>query len=268
MQNLSSDLVISADLVVVDEASMLDPLLMLHLFNAIGERTRLLLLGDPDQLPPVEGGSLFPELAHLFGQRLTRSMRMGEGPLYDLSQAILKGEKVESEPIDSNTLIDRLVDLFPEEGQKKFRILCALRQGPIGVDAINKALMDRYKGSAVPILITQNDPKQQLYNGTTGVLIRKVAYFDGLEPIPVGKLPRYELAFCLSVHKSQGSEYDEVIAIFGEGSERFGREALYTAVTRAKKSVRLWIDPPTLEALLKSSSLKRSGFTERFKGIT
>lgn len=285
VQKFYSDWKIDADLVVVDEASMLDPSLMLHLLNAIGPQTRLLLLGDPHQLPPVEGGSLFPDIAAVFGQKLERSVRMGDGELYKLSQAILAGnlDEISYEPIEWDGLLDRVMAVLPNpiykvnpdpraclEAQKHFRLLCALRQGPYGVDSLNQKLLARYKAMggifAIPVLITQNDPKLQLYNGTTGVLIGNQAYFlFGLElrMIPEGALPRYEPAFFLSVHKSQGSEFDEVIAIFPPGSDRFGKEALYTAVTRAKKKVTIWIDAVTLEVLMKVSGKKRSGFSER-----
>jgi len=285
MQRLNSDWKIDADLVVVDEASMLDPSLLLHLLNAIGPHTRLLLLGDPHQLPPVEGGSLFPEIAELFGQKLERSIRMGEGSLFELSKAILEGklDQISHESIDWEKLIDKVCEILPNpiyasepdprsclEEQKQFRILCVLRQGPFGVDSLNQRLLTHFKGKsgwfAIPILVVQNDPKRQLYNGTTGVLIRDKAYFlfgDKLRMIPEGSLPRYEAAFFLSVHKSQGSEFDEVLAIFPQGSERFGKEALYTAVTRAKKKVTVWIDSSTLEATINVSGKKRTGFIAR-----
>ncbi|HEY4255011.1 MAG TPA: AAA family ATPase, partial [Chlamydiales bacterium] len=74
-QRLVDQQEIPKDLVVIDEASMLDALLMLHLFNGIGPNTRLLLLGDPDQLPPIEGGGVFADMAELVGSKLERSMR-------------------------------------------------------------------------------------------------------------------------------------------------------------------------------------------------
>ncbi len=285
LQRLYSDWKIDADLVVVDEASMLDPSLLLHLLNAIGPKTRLLLLGDPHQLPPVEGGSLFPEIAANYGHKLERSIRMGDGDLYALSQSILEGnvDAVTFETVDWEKIIDRVCEILPNpiyekapdprmclEEQKRFRILCALRQGPLGVDTLNQKLVARFKEKggffAIPILIVQNDSKMQLYNGTTGVLIRNQAYFlfgDELRMIPEGALPRYEPAFFLSVHKSQGSEFDQVVAIFPPGSDRFGKEALYTAVTRAKRQVTLWTDASTLELLMKVSGKKRSGFSTR-----
>lgn len=287
MQRFYADWTIAADLVVIDEASMLDPSMLLHLLYAIGPATRLLLLGDPYQLSPIEGGSLFPDMAALFGQKLERSIRMGEGELFALSQAILTSqiEKITHEEIEWTKLIDEVMKRLPNpiyptepdplfclEEQKKFRLLCVLRQGPYGVDALNRDLVARFQAKsgwfALPILIVENDPKQQLYNGTTGVLIGKKAYFsspEGVRMIPEGALPRYDPAFFLSVHKSQGSEFEEVLAIFPPGSERFGKEALYTAVTRAKRKVTIWIDPSTLDSTLQVSGKKRSGFIERFK---
>jgi exodeoxyribonuclease V alpha subunit len=154
------------------------------------------------------------------------------------------------------------------------RILTALRQGPHGADSLNQMLLHHFQQKAkpgdelaIPILITQNSPSQHLHNGTSGILLGNKAYFLGAEGIcsfPESALPEYEVAFCLSVHKSQGSEFDEIFALFPPGSEVFGKEALYTAVTRARKKVTLVSDNETMKSLLATSSRTRSGFKERF----
>lgn len=300
-QQFDSGRLLDADLVIVDEASMLDASLLLHLLQAIGPRTRLLLLGDPNQLPPVEGTGFFPEMAELFGQKLEQSMRMGEGSLWQLSQAILAGRAEEARRLHSEAiewrswisnpsemakyLWERLPAVQYQERpdplallqqQKRFCILSALRRGPFGVDALNRQILEHYMRerrsgwTAMPILIIQNNEAQQLYNGTIGVLIQErsgsYAYFQsagGIRSIPEAALPPYELAFCLSVHKSQGSEFDEVLVLLGPGSERFGKEALYTAVTRAKKKVSLCVEESALQAALGAARQKRSGFIER-----
>lgn len=301
-QRLTSEFTIDADLVVVDEASMLDELLFLHLLNAIGPDTRLLLLGDPDQLPPINGGSLFTEIAALIGQKLERSMRMGEGDLFAFSQAIKREDQEALLQTNNETikwvaykdmdpirfLPNALHPVRPDPAfcliqQQKVRILCALRQGSSGIDELNRQILTYFEQQAlshewlaIPILITQNDSKQNLYNGTAGTLITQAstktatAYFqtsEGIRTIPEMALPRYETAFCLSVHKSQGSEFDEVLTLFPKGSECFGKEVLYTAVTRAKKKVTLAIEEGILKEMLHKTSKKRSGFTERFKNI-
>lgn len=285
MQRLRSGTMIDADLVVVDEASMIDGSLFVHLLNAIGPKTRLLLLGDPNQLSPVEGGSFFPDLSDVFGQKLERSIRMGEGSLFALSQSVLEArlEEIPFESIEWETIIDRVVSVMPNpiyskrpdpksclEEQKRFRILCSLRQTPFGIDALNKKLLERFSKIegflAIPILVIQNDSKNQLYNGTTGVLIESKAYFligDEIKVFPEALIPSYEPAFFLSVHKSQGSEFEEVLALFPPGSESFGKEALYTAITRAKKKITIWADRSTFEASLKTSGKRRSGLKNR-----
>src|SRR3990167_112214 len=88
---------IDADFVLIDEASMLDAPLLAHLFESIGNGTRLVLLGDPDQLPPVESGSLFPEMASLFGSHLKRSMRVEASDLKQFAKAILESGSEEME---------------------------------------------------------------------------------------------------------------------------------------------------------------------------
>lgn len=75
--------------------------------------------------------------------------------------------------------------------------------------------------------------------------------------------PPFEVAFCLSIHKAQGSEFEEVLALFPEGSENFGKEALYTAVTRAKKRIEIVAEEQVLQAMLAKHSCKTSGISWR-----
>ena len=163
------------------------------------------------------------------------------------------------------------------------RVLGALRQGPFGIDRMNQEIVQRMAKRirpgqwwAVPILITANEPRLDLYNGSAGVLIGRcktalhlregVAYFPQAEGLRAYRnLPPFEAGFCLSIHKSQGSEFERVIALFPRGSENFGREALYTAVTRAKKKVELAAEEGVLREMLSHRSRRISGFTERIK---
>jgi len=348
-QKLTSEYLIDADLVVVDEASMMDGYLLLHLLNAVGPKTsapshkflplglcqssgieiveeggsieaihppssttqsrgaltqpewqefmgrstRLLLLGDANQLPPVDGVSFFPEIAQQLGQKLTRSVRMGDSMVSRVSQAILEGKDIPRLPWQPDVLVDWLCQRLPSphhtskpdplmllQELSRFRILCALRQGPFGVDSLNSQILARFQAQrssdwfCIPILILQNSPGQELYNGTPGVLLRKngvgTAYFlDGAAVRAVAEmaLPRYETAFCLSIHKSQGSEFDEVLILFGPGSERFGKEALYTGVTRAKKIVEICAEENAFQAAIHKKGNLRSGFTDRLAGL-
>jgi exodeoxyribonuclease V alpha subunit len=234
------------------------------------------------------------------GCKLQVSKRTGQGDLLDMAERLQRGEgggypitswgegltrRAEWIEMLSKRLPSPLYSAEPDpntcfEAQKKVRLLAILRQGPFGTQSLNRVLLDSFVAKAVegqwlaiPILITQNDAKKQIYNGTPGVLIRKAgarhstAYLQiggELRKVPEAALPSYEIAFCLSVHKSQGSEFEEVIALFPPGSERFGREALYTAVTRAKKKVELVIEEETLNKALAATARRQSGFVERF----
>lgn len=298
---------IDADLIIVDEASMIDVDLWAHLLEAVSSRTKLVLMGDPDQLPPIEAGSIFSDLSDLFAVRLDRCMRTDETKLRELSLAIQEGSLEKIKQLlesglgtfcifDPLNLYEKLsLPLFSEPPDPKacldhfqqFKILNALRQGPLGIDALNQTFLRLYQKTfrtnlfwAAPILIAANAPEIDLYNGTAGVLIgpcqkpfsltEAKAYFQDplsgqMRSFSPQALPHYEWAFCLSVHKSQGSEFDHVLALFPEGSERFGRESLYTAATRAKKSFHMISEQKVLENLLARRSRKRSGVVEYFR---
>jgi exodeoxyribonuclease V alpha subunit len=288
---------IDADLVIVDEASMIDVPLLAALLQSIGKGTQVVLMGDPDQLPPVESLSLFAEMAPLFGCRLERSMRAENQFLIDLANCVNQGEIPASLPrLEWKFDLELAQKLFAEvhplislnepdpasclQKLSQFRILGALRQGPFGIDALNRQIVQQMHAKimaqewwAIPIMITANVPKLDLYNGSCGILIGKsrggiqfesaMAYFP--QKIPFHQLPSFEIAFCLSIHKSQGSEFAKVLALFPEGSENFGKEALYTAITRAKKEVQIIGEEKTLRAMLAQRSRKVSGFTTRWK---
>jgi exodeoxyribonuclease V alpha subunit len=138
---------------------------------------------------------------------------------------------------------------------ERARLLTMLREGPWGSEAINRffeqQLRPRFGAPGqgrlfvgAPVLITRNDPGRRLYNGDLGLAIRsrlglRVAFArqDGFVSIPADVLPPHELGFALTVHKSQGSEYDEVLVILPPrgGRRLLTKELLYTAITRARK---------------------------------
>lgn len=252
---------LTADLVVVDEASMIDAEMMASLFSAIKEGARLVLIGDKDQLPPVESGNFFSELA---GEKelvtmLGRCLRAELQEIVEMAQAVKRGEEVPFSPLPE---LKYIVEAVLERGAC---VLTPLRHGPWGVQRLNRLLLKEHLlggGKRFPIMIRVNDPILDLYNGDIGELIpeEKKACF-GEREIPEYQLPHYEYAYVLSVHKSQGSEYDEVIILLPEGSEVFGRQMLYTAVTRAKKRVEIYASEGVLSQILSKREHRFSGFT-------
>ena len=142
-------------------------------------------------------------------------------------------------------------DAAPEETLPEMAILSPKKSGVWGVDAVNRQKLSK-NPTTFPILITKNDYALDLMNGEIGELENDVATFQERK-IPAVLLSHYEPAFALSVHKSQGSEFQDVLLILPPGSEVFGRRMLYTAITRAKKSITIWGSEATLRATIANS---------------
>lgn len=134
------------------------------------------------------------------------------------------------------------------------RILAPLRQDPHGLEAINAMVSAIIFGDAsstdragLPMMVCQNASTLGLFNGDTGVLVQAreglcllVRTAQGIRLVPRAVLPRMESAFAMTVHKSQGSEYDSVLLVLPErDSALLTREILFTAITRTRKTFRL-----------------------------
>jgi exodeoxyribonuclease V alpha subunit len=147
------------------------------------------------------------------------------------------------------------------------RILTLVREGPWGCEGINKFLEQRLRprldrGSrgalfaGAPVLITRNDRPRQLFNGDVGLTLRhqdggyRVVFqrLEGYLAIPADALPPHELAFAMTVHKSQGSEYERVLLVLPpEGGRRLlTKEIIYTGITRAKQLAVVCAPPDVL----------------------
>lgn len=254
---------ISGDLIVVDECSMIDVRLLSYFLASVHKGTRVVLMGDCDQLPPIESGSLFADLIDLVPTaRLTQSLRSDRQEILDLASAIRQGRWTgEIFPLKN------LWEEIRHHSWEKTRILSCVREGPWGVNTLNQAIFDQmnHKDGPIPILITRTDYNLGLYNGETGWLNGHEAFFPEKGKIPLAALPAYEYAYCLSVHKSQGSEFDAVLLAVPPGSEVFGREMLYTAATRARSQIKVFSDPETIQKTLQRISRKISGIRARMK---
>ena len=164
----------------------------------------------------------------------------------------------------------------PGEALKKFRqfrVLCALRSGPHGVESMNRKIEAILRAEGLipaapascgtPVLITRNDPGLRLFNGDTGILLPDetgilMAWFadgaGGLRHFAPARLPGHEPAFAMTVHKSQGSEYDDVLLVLPPQKPNpvCTRELVYTGLTRARNKVELWFREPVLRAAIET----------------
>ena len=165
----------------------------------------------------------------------------------------------------------------------RFRILCALRNGPYGVESLNRLVEQILAEAGLiepsplfyagrPVMVVRNDYNLGLFNGDIGVVLPNEmnelrAYFPGPDQgvrdfMPI-RLPEHETAFAMTVHKSQGSEFERVLLVLpNEDSPVLTRELVYTGLTRASKEVELWADQGIFGAAVRRRISRRSGLRE------
>lgn len=168
-----------------------------------------------------------------------------------------------------------------------FRVLCALRQGRFGAEQVSRRLRELLSAlapgrktidfPALPVMILRNDYDLQLYNGDTGVIwpgsgaVESRAYFPGpagtLRAVAPSRLPEYQAAYAMTVHKSQGSEFAGIALVLPEEfSPVLSRELLFTAITRAREQVTICGTPRILAQAVAAVTERRSGLRQKLWG--
>jgi exodeoxyribonuclease V alpha subunit len=171
------------------------------------------------------------------------------------------------------------------ESFNRFRVLCALRDGPYGAGSLNAAiegilareghiLPGRLWYEGRPVMVTRNDYGLRLFNGDIGIALADPENAGALRvffPAPDGamrkfdpyRLPEHETVFAMTIHKSQGTEFDRVLLVLPESDARvLTRELLYTGVTRARKRVDVWAGEAALRAALSRRIERASGLRD------
>lgn len=307
------------DIVVVDEASMLSLTLTARLLEALRPTTRLLLVGDPDQLASVEAGAVLADLvagygssgpvarlstSHRFGHEigeLAEAVRVGDADrVMDLLAAARPDGPVQHLPVDDLlgadeavrprllahalrlrelALAGRHADALRELGAH--RMLCAHRDGPWGVGPWNSRV-ERWLGEATdysgrqvvgrPVLVTSNDRGLALFNGDTGVMsLREDGRVVGVFGEPnaprvhaASTLGEIDTAHAMTIHKSQGSQAQDITVLLPDADSRLlTRELLYTAITRAQRSVTLVGSHEAIRAAVDRRTQRASGLRHR-----
>ncbi|HEX7603175.1 MAG TPA: exodeoxyribonuclease V subunit alpha, partial [Polyangiaceae bacterium] len=345
---------IPADVLLVDEASMVDLSLMTRLVEALPPHARLILLGDRNQLASVETGAILgdicgpasaPGFSRPFAQHVTKlvgkdeltlqpdappavgigdcivqlrkSWRYAESSgISALAHAIHDGDAARAcalleagkhpdvvlrPGLEANALGAALSEHAVEryraylekdepaacfEALNAFRILCAHRTGPFGVETLNEQLEAALADANLlepegrfylrrPILITQNDYQVGLFNGDVGVVLPaaddprslRVWFVDAegkQRALAPSRLPPHETVFAMTVHKAQGSEFDEVAIVLPDtATQVLTRELLYTAITRPRKRVTIYGDLAVIAEAIKRPVERASGLRER-----
>lgn len=316
------------DLLVVDEASMLDLSLAAHLVDAAPENTHLVFLGDKDQLAAVEVGAVFADLSAKERSPLannivwfTESYRFAaESGIGRFAADINAGEPeralewiaksadasvawiedagaalsstIRARVLDGygaylETLRDKIDDKAAVfESFARFRVLCAVRESPRGVRALNRMLEQRarelldpggrspwYRGR--PVMVLRNDYVLRLFNGDIGICLpdedgKLAVWFPGegttFRAIAPNRLPAIDDAWATTVHKAQGSEFDSLLCLLPEKSSPvMVRELLYTAVTRARSRVMLAGSKDVFREACGRRTQREAGLLERMR---
>ncbi len=155
---------------------------------------------------------------------------------------------------------------------RSFRVLSSHRVGPWGAERIAAELsaLPRLGAVVAPLIITANDPARRLYNGDSGVWWRGadgwravIEAEGGRVELPEGRVPPWAPAWALTVHKSQGSEYQQVLLVLPDrDSPLLTRELLYTAITRARQRIELWAPAEVIAACIRRAAQRASGLAD------
>ena len=350
---------LETDIVVVDEASMVDMALMAKLLEPVPSAARLVLVGDKDQLASVEAGSVLGDICdrdrmHGFSAEFCETLQQATGERLDarfgsppglqdcmvelrnsfrfsagsaigeLARAVNRGDAGRALAILDKPGEGSIVWLDPDAGSRaplalqrlilggteacfrkdtpaaalqelnRFKILCAHKAGPHGVDAVNRAAEQMLVRQGLirpeaalaspwyahrPVLVTRNDYALGLFNGDIGMTLPDDAsgsrglfvFFPGAPGetrrfLPY-RLPEHETVYAMTVHKSQGSEFDEVLLVLPDrDSPVLTRELVYTALTRARKTVTIWARRSILAAAITRRIERTSGLRDALWG--
>ncbi len=330
------------DLVIIDEASMLDITLWIHLLRALSPATKLIILGDKDQLSSVEAGSILGDLCagdNSFSKEitkqlsgielepekqspqkpaindsivfLTKSYRFDEqSGIGKFAQAVNRGDDEAAISILNDStykdirwqkpgakLVHQVIkeyavqhhhNYMSADGENRLaqsntrKILCAVRKGPLGVEQINRQaerMIKQAKGYTIGdewfpgrlVMATRNNALLKLRNGEIGLYNQTdrdegTVTFEGehAAAISTSRLTDYEPAFGITIHKSQGSEFDE-IAIFLPTviNTILSKEILYTSVTRARRDTLIVAEERILRQTIRRSVSRKSGVRKK-----
>lgn len=303
---------IRADVIILDEVSMIDIILMNNLLRAVTEDTFLIMIGDIDQLPSVGPGNLLKDmidsevipiirLTHIFRQKeksliIVNAHRVNQGQYPIISN---RGESdfyflKEEDPEQAAEKIvhlctTRLPRSYHINPVSDIQVLTPMYKGAVGADQLNQLMRNALNSSGKSIKVghqqykindkvmqIRNNYDKEVFNGDIGNIkeidyeeqVAKILFYHRMVEYEFSELNELVLAYAITVHKSQGSEYPVVIIpMLTQHFLLLQRNLLYTAITRAKKLViivgtnkALWI------AIKNNKTVQRNTFLkERLK---
>lgn len=316
---------LDTDVIIVDETSMLDLSLAKALLDAIKNDTRIIFVGDKNQLPSVGAGNVLEDIINsdVFPVvELKKVYRQNnyESKIISVANSVLNGESIHNTAdINDDLFIIRLQrNLFKEQlintlskiadklnmDIRDIQVLSPQKRGTYGVDGINKILQshlnkeecsinfgDKFYKIADKVIHTKNnyfkeyisldnDELLGIFNGEIGYInsLDKMAgtisveYSDKRVEYDRLDINELNLAYSITVHKSQGSEYKAIIIVLGPDVHPFlrDRRLLYTAITRAKELVVMLTEESVVNDILRNKSMKTrmTGLCDKLRGIS
>lgn len=323
---------LEADVIIVDEMSMVDISLMHSLLKAVAVGTRLILVGDVNQLPSVGPGSVLRDiidshvcnvvmLTKIFRQASTSDIIVNAHKINHGEEVVLDNKSMDFfflKRYDADVIINVVLQLigqklpkFVEATPFDIQVLTPMRKGLLGVERLNGILQrylnppaaDKAEKEYGEILFREGDKVMQtknnyqlpweirtkfgltvdkglgVFNGDMGI-IRRINDFAEMMLIefdegrmveyPYKLLDELELAYAITIHKSQGSEYPAVVMPLLSGpSMLMNRNLLYTAVTRARRCVTLVGNDATFYQMVRNTSQQKrySGLCDRLREV-
>lgn len=319
---------LETDVIIIDEMSMVDITLMHSLLKAIAVGTRLILVGDVNQLPSVGPGSVLKDiirsntcnvvrLTKIFRQSSTSDIIVNAHKINEGEEVTLDNQSMDFfflKRYDADIIINVVLQLVKQKLPKfvdatpyDIQVLTPMRKGLLGVERLNGILQqylnppmrDKVEKEHGAILFREGDKVMQtrnnyqlaweintkfglcvdkgmgVFNGDMGVIRQindfaetmTVEFDEGrMVEYPYKLLDELELAYAITIHKSQGSEYPAVVIPLLQGpSMLMNRNLLYTAVTRARKCVTLVGNEATFVQMVQNTSQQKrySGLCER-----
>jgi exodeoxyribonuclease V alpha subunit len=275
---------LEADMVIIDESSMMDIILANSLIRAIADKAALVLVGDVDQLPSVGPGNVLKDIidsGRIPVTRLQTVFRQGPGSLISLNAArINKGEFLELLPDykgdkdfycifrdEAEDIEKEILSLCSERLKKRYgfdpildiQVLTPMRKGIIGTENLNSSLQESLNQKGIPrdnkqqrlqvgdkVMQIRNNYDKEVFNGDLGIVSSIDREEGSVEVDFEGRKVLYEtadlvevvLAYAITVHKSQGSEFPcVIIPLHTTHYPLLQRNLIYTAVTRGKNLV-------------------------------
>ena len=278
MEEFVSEKFIKSELVIIDESSMIDVFLMYNLLKIINKDAKIILVGDNDQLPSIAPGNVLNDLINskaISTVKLNKIFRQSEhSSIINISHSIKNNipfdvlenfDDKEFISANKNEMINVISaiydDLIKESSKENIQILAPIYKGTSGINEINMAIQSRFNDNEEQIeygeLIYKvndrvmqlvNRPEDNIFNGDIGYIeqiykegnkVKIVIDYDGnYVTYEKSELNQITLSYACSIHKAQGSEFENVIIPFIDNYNfMLNKNLTYTAITRAKKKL-------------------------------